>query len=189
MRHRFTSWAACLCTLLCLALPAGAQSVDAAAKSQPWLTVDDATLARMRGGFAVGDGLLVTLGITRALYVNGALVTESQLHLNTMNTLSAAQAAQLGQQLQALNLVQIGPGNVFQPGGAAMLSSVQGTASAMVSSIAGLGPGTIIQNSLNNQNILQRTTIDASSTGLSMLRAAQLQSDISQAVQQAVGAR
>ena len=189
MRHRFTPWSACLCGLLCLGLPAHAQSIAAAPASQPWLTVDDATLAHMRGGFALADGLLVTLGITRALYINGALVTESQLHLNTMATLNTAQATQLGQQLQALNLVQIGPGNLFQAGNAALTQSVQGTTSAMVSSVTGLGPGTIIQNSLNGQNILLRTTIDASSTGLSMLRATQLQSDISQAVQQAIGTR
>ncbi|MNR54977.1 hypothetical protein D3C85_1752640 [compost metagenome] len=64
-----------------------------------------------------------------------------------------------------------------------------GGGSALISSVTGLGPGTILQNSLNGQNILSQTTIDASSSGLSMLRAAQLQSDISQAVQQATGPR
>lgn len=178
-----------LCALACLAplAPAGAQTVHAP-QEQLWLAVEDATLSKLRGGFAIGDGLMVSLGITRALYINGALVTETSLHLNTADRLDAAQAARLGQQLQSLNLVQNGPGNVFQAG-TQSISQATAAGSAILRSVDGLGPGTVVQNSLSGQNILNRTTIDASSSGLSMLRAAQLHSDISQAVQQAIGAR
>lgn len=193
MRHTLSSQAMCLSSLLGLALlacvPAQAQTIAAAAQQQPWLAVGDATLSRLRGGFAIGDGLMVSLGITRALYINGALVTETSLHLNQLGQINATQAAQLGQQLQALNLVQNGPGNTFLAGVATQAAAASTTASAMVSTVTGLGPGTIVQNSLNGQNILNRTTIDASSTGLSLLRAAQLQAAISQAVQQSVGPR
>lgn len=193
MHHPLFPQTACLCSLLGLALlacaSAGAQTIAPAAQQQPWLAVGDATLSRLRGGFAVGNGLMVSLGITRALYINGALVTETRLQLDQMTQLNATQAAQLGQQLQALNLVQNGPGNTFLAGGAIQAATQAAAASAMVSTVTGLGPGTVVQNSLNGQSILNRTTIDASSTGLSMLRAAQLQSAISQAVQQAVGSR
>lgn len=193
MRHTLLSQAMCLSSLLGLSLltcvPAQAQTSAAAAQQQPWLAVDDATLSRLRGGFSVGDGLIVTLGITRALYINGALITETRLQLDQMAQLNAAQAAQLGQQLQALNLVQNGPGNTFLAGVATQVATASSNASAMLSTVTGLGPGTIVQNSLNGQSILNRTTIDASSTGLSLLRAAQLQATISQAVQQSVGPR
>ena len=186
MRHALTL---CACALLGLGtqLSAHAQA-GAAAQDQLWLAVEDTTLARMRGGFAVGEGLMVTLGITRALYINGALVTETRLHLDPAQQLSSVQAAQLGQQLQSLSLVQNGPGNMFQAGSTRSIQAAAG-GSALVSSVTGLGPGTIVQNSLNGQNILNQTTINASSSGLSMLRAAQLQSEISQAVQQATGPR
>ncbi len=196
MRNTLFPWATRLLGLFGLALltavPAGAQTLAPAAQQQ-WLAVDDATLSRLRGGFAIGDGLMVTLGITRALYINGALVTETRLHLNQIAQLNPVQAAQLGQQLQALNLVQNGPGNTFLAGGATpagmQAAAASSTTSAIVSSVTGLGPGTIIQNSLNGQHILNRTTIDASSTGLSLLRAAQLQAQISQAVQLPMGPR
>ena len=190
MRHVFST---CACALLSVGAQFSAHAqAGAAAQEQLWLAVEDTTLARMRGGFAVGDGLMVSLGITRALYINGALVTETRLHLDPAQPLNSVQAAQLGQQLQSLSLVQNGPGNVFHAGSASGLQAAAQAAagsSALISSITGLGPGTIVQNSLSGQNILNQTTIDASSSGLSMLRAAQLQSDINQAVQQAIGAR
>lgn len=191
MRRNFALPGA-LRVLACLAplATANAQNAPAPPDSQQlWLAVEDTTLAQLRGGFALGDGLLVSLGITRALYINGALVTETSLHLNAANPLDAAQAARLGQQLQSLNLVQNGPDNVFQAGSAQTLPQATAAGSAVLRSVSGLGPGTLVQNSLSGQNILNRTTIDASSSGLSLLRAAQLQSDISQAVQQAIGAR
>lgn len=193
MRHSLFPQAMCLSSLLGLALlaaaPVQAQSMASAVQQQPWLAVGDATLSRLRGGFAVGDGLMVSLGITRALYINGTLVTETSLHLNQLGQINATQAAQLGQQLQALNLVQNGPGNTFLGGVATQAAAASTSASTMLSTVTGLGPGTIVQNSLNGQSILNRTTIDASSTGLSLLRAAQLQAAISQAVQQSVGPR
>lgn len=189
MRHLLST---CACALFCLGGASLAQAqAEPAPQEQLWLAVGDTTLSEMRGGFALGDGLMVTLGITRALYINGALVTETRLHLNPAEQLSSAQAAQLGQQLQSLSLVQNGPGNMFQAGGTqAVRAGAQAAgAAALVSSVTGLGPGTIVQNSLDGQNILNQTTINATSSGLSMMRAAQLQSDINQAVQQAIGAR
>ena len=136
---------------------------------QIWHTVADAQLDRMRGGFDVGGGLMVSLGIQQATYINGQLVTQTAISLTQLNQLTSAQAATLRERLNTLTVVQNGPGNRF----GAIQSPADG--SALVSQIAGAGAGTVIQNSLSGQRIQQLTTIDASSNGMGLLRAGQWQ--------------
>lgn len=177
---------------LAAALPLQPAQGAAPEHQMTWRTVGDSTLARLRGGFAVGNDLMVTIGISRALYINGALVTESSLYLGQPGQFSAGQAAQLAQQLQALSLVQIGPGNTFVPAAAAPVVQAAATGTATppagitISSVPGTGPGLVIQNTLNNQQIASHTVIDASTNGLSLVWAAQLQDQIMNAVQQAL---
>lgn len=203
--------------VLAAALPIRAQS--GIEHSQTWMTVGDSTLAHMRGGFSFANGLLVTLGISRTLYINGALITESTLNLGQVAQLNATQAAQLSQQLHALSLVQNGPGNVFVAApvvaaaqaaatvntntntsasagtspnastSASASTTLPATATTIISAIPGIGPGLVIQNSLNNQSIINRTVINASSNALSMLWASRLQADINNAVQQSLSGR
>lgn len=139
------------------------------AVEQIWHTVADAQLDRMRGGFDVGGGLMVSLGIRQATYINGQLVTQTAIPLAQLNQLTAAQAATLRERLNTLTVVQNGPGNRY----GAIQSPADG--SALVSQIAGAGAGTVIQNSLSGQRIQQLTTIDASSNGMGLLRAGQWQ--------------
>ena len=139
------------------------------AVEQIWHTVADAQLDRMRGGFDVGGGLMVSLGIQQATYINGQLVTQTAIPLAQLNQLTSAQAATLRERLNTLTVVQNGPGNRF----GAIQSPADG--SALVSQIAGAGAGTVIQNSLSGQRIQQLTTIDASSNGMGLLRAGQWQ--------------
>ncbi|WP_291586149.1 hypothetical protein [Comamonas sp. UBA7528] len=139
------------------------------AVEQIWHTVADAQLDRMRGGFDVGGGLMVSLGIQQATYINGQLVTQTAIPLAQLNQLTAAQAATLRERLNTLTVVQNGPGNRY----GAIQSPADG--SALVSQIAGAGAGTVIQNSLSGQRIQQLTTIDASSNGMGLLRAGQWQ--------------
>ncbi|MDH0048909.1 hypothetical protein [Comamonas terrigena] len=139
------------------------------AGEQIWHTVPDAHLDRMRGGFDVGGGLMVSLGIQQATYINGQLVTQTAISLTQLNQLTSAQAATLRERLNTLTVVQNGPGNRF----GAIQSPADG--SALVSQIAGAGAGTVIQNSLSGQRIQQLTTIDASSNGMGLLRAGQWQ--------------
>lgn len=139
------------------------------AGEQIWHTVPDAQLDRMRGGFDVGGGLMVSLGIQQATYINGQLVTQTAIALTQLNQLTSAQAATLRERLNTLTVVQNGPGNRF----GAIQSPADG--SALVSQIAGAGAGTVIQNSLSGQRIQQLTTIDASSNGMGLLRAGQWQ--------------
>lgn len=164
-----------LLVVLVLLVSAPGQASAAEPDPQPadsgWRTVSNRALSHMRGGFDVGGGLLVNFGITRAVYVNGALVTESMLNVADLSRLNAAQAARLHEQMSELKLVQNGPGN---------------TAPADLGSLRN---GLVIQNTLNNQNINVQTIINASSNGLSMVRTMNLQGAIDDAVQRAVGPR
>lgn len=136
-----------------------------------WRTVSDRTLAKLRGGFDIGAGLQVSFGITRTVYINGALITETTLSLGELSQLTPAQAAQLNGQLAGLNLVQVGPGN------------------SVPSAVANLGAGTVIQNTLNNQQINVQTLINASSNGLGMVRSMNVQGTIDDALARAIAPR
>lgn len=136
----------------------------------------------------MGNGLAVSFGITNAVFINGALMTETTLNIGRMADLSPSEAAALGQKLNSLSLVQNGPGNTITAGSAAAPSK-SGSADVTVSSITGTAGGTIIQNSLNNQHILYQTTVNASSNGLGMVRTSNLQNTLAEAIQHSVGQR
>lgn len=134
-----------------------------------WMTVSNETLDHMRGGFDPGNGLMVSFAITRAVYINGNLMTQTTLDFSHLSDLTTAQVAQLGKQLSNLNLIQNGPGN---------------TAQALPS---GASVGTIVQNTLNNQQIQSQTIINASSNSLGMIKNLNTLTTLSNAVNAAVG--
>jgi len=134
---------------LCLCLAAG----RASAETPLWTAVEDSTLDAMRGGFDFGNGLSVSFGIERAVYINGALVTTTSINVGDLARVTPEQAAVLGRQAAAINLIQNGPGNA-----AALTGSDLAT------------PGTVIQNTLNNQNIQNQTIINASSNALGLIK-------------------
>jgi hypothetical protein len=136
-----------------------------------WMTVGDDTLDHMRGGFDPGNGLLVSFAITRAVYINGSLVTQTTLDFSHITDLTAVQTAQLGKQLSNLNLVQNGPGNTAQtlPSGASV--------------------GTIVQNTLNNQQIQSQTVINASSNSIGMIKNLNTLTTLNSALNAAIGSR
>lgn len=136
--------------------------------NETWMAVGDGTLDSLRGGFDPGNGLMVTFGISRAVYINGGLVTQTTLNFGQLNNMNAAQAAQLSKQMASLNLVQNGPGNSFEPQQA-------GTS------------GTVIQNTLDDQHIVNRTVIDATSNSLGMVKNLNMQSIINEGVARAIG--
>ena len=140
-------------------------------REEIWMAVNDGKLDTLRGGFDPGNGLLVSFGITRAVYINGNLVTQTTLDFSHLNDLTAAQAAQLSKQLASLNIVQNGPGNTVQ--------AQQG----------GVNFGTIIQNSLSNQHIENQTIINASSNSMGTLKNLNSLSTLNDSLLSAVGAR
>jgi hypothetical protein len=153
-------------------LPAQAADPDPEGRSEEiWMAVNDGKLDTLRGGFDAGNGLLVSFGITRAVYINGNLVTQTTLDFGHLTDLTAAQAAQLSKQLASLNIVQNGPGNTVQ--------AQQG----------GVNFGTIIQNSLSNQHIENQTIINASSNSMGTLKNLNSLSTLNDSLLSAVGAR
>lgn len=157
---------------LLTSVPAAVQAADQAPSGELWQTVSDRTLDGLRGGFDLGSGLMVSFGITRSVYINGELSAQTSLNFGQLAGLNAAQAAQLGRQLGALNLVvQTGPGNSIAP-------DAMGTAFA-----------TIIQNSLNNQQIIQQTVINASSNALGLIKNMNTQATVNDALARAIGGR
>ncbi len=137
-----------------------------------WLAVSDRTLDSLRGGFALEDGLRVSFGITRALYINGELVTQMSLNFGQLSELTPVQAEQLSRQLAATSLVvQVGPGNSIAP-------------EASEAAFA-----TVIQNTLNNQQILQQTVINASSNALGLIKNLNTQATVDEALSRAIGTR
>lgn len=165
-----------LCLLALLAGVFGAARAQAPPPSSSagalWLAVSDRTLDSLRGGFALADGLRVSVGITRAVYINGELVTQTSLNFGQLAELTPVQAEQLSRQLAASNLVvQVGPGNSVAP------------------DLPGAAFASVIQNTLNNQHILQQTVINANSNALGLIKNLNTQATMNEALARAIGPR
>lgn len=161
-----------LCALL-LASTSQAQSHPAEPpEGAVWLAASNRTLDQLRGGFDLGAGLVVSFGISRAVYINDQLVTTTSFHLGDIAKFTPAQAAVLSQQIASqTQVVQNGPGNTVDPG-------------AVTVPLA-----TYIQNTLNNQTIRSQTVIQASTSGLGILKNLNLQATVSEAIANAIGHR
>jgi hypothetical protein len=145
---------------------------EGAEAGEMWLAVSHRELDTLRGGFNLGDGLMVSFGISRVAYINEQLVASTTLQFGDITRLSAQQAARLGQQLMLQpQIVQNGPGNALQEG-------------AVSSPLA-----TVVQNTLNDQLVRTQTVINVSSNGLSALRNMNLQATIQSALNNALGRR
>ncbi len=118
-------------------------------------------LDQVRGGFDTGNGLKVSFGIERAVYINGNLVTTTSLSVLDQGRLSATGAPRVASNDNgSLTLIQNGAGSVFS-------SSSSPTAVA-----------TVIQNTLNNQSIRSVTVIDAAVNSAQIARGLSLQSTL-----------
>jgi len=142
------------------------------AKDQWLAAVSDTNLEQMRGGFDTGSGLLVSFGIQRAVYINGNLVTTTSFNIPDVSKVTSTEAAMLGSTIGTTNVVQNGPGNTIQPG-------------ALSQAVA----ATVIQNSLNNQNIQNLTIIDTTTNSLGMLKSMNSQSTLRDALSNSVMAK
>ena len=167
----------CLTAVLAgLAFFAQQARADAAGKAalarteETWMAVSDRTLDSQRGGFDLGAGLLVSFGITRAVYINGELASQTTLNFGQLDKITAAQATELSRQLNTLNLVQNGPGN-----------TVEGP-------LGGIG-GVVIQNTLSNQRIANHTVINAQTNGMSLLKDLNTAATLNEGIARAVGGR
>jgi hypothetical protein len=121
-------------------------------------------LDRVRGGFVAPNGLQVSFGIQRAVYINGNLVTTTSLNVSSLGGVSPGTAGAPAS--STLALIQSGAGNTFTPGVAGSPSSF----------------ATVIQNTLNGQKIQNLTVVDVTVNSLQMLRAINLQSSLRSAI-------
>jgi len=128
------------------------------------VAVAETSLDRVRGGFSPGDGLNISFGIERAVYVNGALVTSTTLNVTDLGQVSAGRTlATLASGTFAL--VQNGIGNSVATG-----------------SISPSTVGTVIQNTLNGQKIQNMTVINATVNSLSIFQNLNLGASLRSAV-------
>lgn len=146
---------------LALAGPASAAEVDWNSL-QP---VSDARLNALRGGFETANGLRLSFSMERVVYVNGELTASTRLTIPDLANLSArgASLSSTGGLPAGTSIPVSGPSQLITNGQVIQLPS----AAAMI---------TGIQNSLNNQSIQVRTTIDATLASMSQFRS-QLISD------------
>ncbi|WP_109125003.1 hypothetical protein [Dyella sp. C11] len=135
-----------------------------------WSPVGEDTLDQTRGGFDVGNGLVASFGIDRAVYVNGNLVTTTSFNVPDIAHMTPAQATAMQTALSTVQVTQIGPNNTFDP-----------------SSLAPGQGATVIQNTLNNQHIQSITTINATTNALSAFREGSLQEALQQSQLQSLG--
>lgn len=139
-----------------------------------WLAASDQTLEALRGGFDLGAGLMVSFGISRAVYINGQLITSTTFQVGDLASLTPPQAAALSQQISTQAQAQVvknGSGNTVELGtGAVPLA-------------------TYIQNTVNNQTIRSQTIIDATSNGMGMVKGMNLQATINEAITNAIATR
>jgi hypothetical protein len=151
--------------IFAVVLSVASQAAFAADGVNYWQPVSDQRLEQMRGGFDLGSGIVASLGIDRAVYINGNLVTSTSINIPDISHISSAQATALAAVMNTANLVQNGPGNSVDP---STLSQARGA--------------TIIQNTLNNQQIQALTTLNVSTNSLNLFRAMGLQDSLQSAL-------
>lgn len=135
-----------------------------------WRAVSDGRLDTVRGGFDGGSGLVVSFGIERAVYLNGNLASSISVNIPDVGRMTAEQARALAAATSVVNMVQNGPGNTFDP------TTLNHAAAA-----------TVIQNSLDNQDIRSLTTINAAVNSLGTFNDRNLQGSLQAALINSLG--
>ena len=86
-----------------------------------WRAIAPERLGTMRGGFQLPGGLVLSFGVERAVWVNGALVASTRVQIADLARMTPQQARQLQAFQQGMG-VQVGPGNVIvAPGSGALV--------------------------------------------------------------------
>ncbi|NDP39226.1 MAG: hypothetical protein GZ093_10830 [Rhodoferax sp.] len=137
-----------------------------------WVAVSDEQLDTQRGGFDAGSGLAVSFGIIRTVMVNGDLVSKTSFNLPDVTKITSEQARLASAAIADSGLVQIGPNNFVDTGVSSSLAT-----------------GTLIQNSLNDQQIQTLTIINTGVNSLVLLKALNTQTVLNDALLGAVGNR
>jgi hypothetical protein len=104
-----------------------------------WVAMSPDRLDRLRGGFSLPSGLVLSFGIERLVFVNGDVVASARVRIPDVSRITAEQARDLARLQQGM-VVQLGDGNAFDPSGAIN--------------------GVVIQNGRDGQDIRTLTTLD-----------------------------
>ena len=136
------------------------RTLDAAnVLGQQLAAVDTASLDEVRGGFELeGSSLKFTIGIERAVYINGNLVATNVLNLKDLQ--SSAGGTSVAGALPAA-----------APSGALVVQNGPAGTNYVAPQVAQNPAATVIQNSLNDQKIHNVTTINASVNSMQTVRA------------------
>ena len=143
---------------------AGGMPEHRADPTADWAAVDDGALDAARGGFDLGNGMLVSLGVERLVSINGTVVVNSRFAIADVTQLSAAEARSASDALAAA-VVQIGAGNTVDP-------------SLSAQTLGAL----LIQNSANDQAIRSQTTINTTVGNLELLKAVNFETSLRDAL-------
>lgn len=146
-RTAYLAWIACALVLIAAPWPNPSRAQGDRLGSE-WVAMAPQELERMRGGFLLPSGLLLSFGIERAVYVNGELIATTSINVPDIARMTTDQAQALAG-LQDTMLVQIGEGNTYVPNGAG---------------------GVVIQNTLNDQDIRALTTLNISTSTLGLFQ-------------------
>lgn len=156
-------------------LPGGSAPPIAGATSAPGsgeepllfsgMLVDDGTLGELRGGFETPGGLTLSFGIERVVYINGELASTTTLNIADLGQLVGRGTLEGLPVGASIAVIQNGPNNSFDAGALASGSFA-----------------TVIQNSLDNQQIQTVTTINAQANSMDLLRANRLGESLRDAV-------
>ncbi|MEW5755855.1 MAG: hypothetical protein AB1810_06080 [Pseudomonadota bacterium] len=105
--------------------------------------LDESELAQIRGGFVTADGLEISVGVERLLYVNGEIQVQRSFDLSGLGGAAVPSSNDLSTMLGGL--VQRGDGN---------------TASEELMAMVAAGVLNLVQNSLDNQAIQNITHLN-----------------------------
>lgn len=137
-----------------------------------WVAASEQQLDAQRGGFDVGAGLAVSFGLVRTVMVNGEMVHQTSFNLPDIGQITADQARVASAAIAESGIIQIGPNNFVDVG--AMSDRLNGT---------------LIQNSLNDQQIQSLTIINTGVNSMGLLKAINTQTVLNDALVGAIGSR
>lgn len=105
--------------------------------------LSDAELSDLRGGFITADGLDISIGFEKTMYLNGVLLSTQTFNIGAV---SLGQNSAVEPGFTYNSIIQAGSGNEISAG--------------ILEAMAAHGGVTIIQNSMDNQVIQQINQLD-----------------------------
>lgn len=152
-----------------------------------WAAVSDEQLAKQRGGFETRTGLAVSFGIVRTVAINGDVVSKTSFNFQDMANITAQEVRLATAAMAQAGVVQVGAGNSIPSTVAAAGSAVPAGATG-VTGPSGL-PATVVQNSLNGQNIQALTLINTSVNSMALFKSANASATMRDAQMGSIGTR